>query len=397
MNKVLIVSFLILGCTAQFEPIEINNPASENGKYPRLFTDNTNTVFMTWYEETNDTTFLYYSKYIDESWSDPYLISQSDSWFVNWADFPSVIGVDGNAIAAHWLQKTPGGTYSYDVTIATSDSDFEEPFVPHSDNTPTEHGFASLVPLSDSSFYAVWLDGRNTMGGHGHDDEHSSDITSAMTLRGSLVTLGGEVIDEEIDPNICDCCNTSLVRTSNGLLAAYRDRTQNEIRDIYVNSYSFETNTWGNPKMVHNDNWQIAACPVNGPMMDTKGDNVAISWFTGANNEPIVKLAFSSDAGDSFTEPIIIDNSIPLGRVDVILTSDDIAWISWMTRVENSAVLKLAEVSKTAGVLGIHSISEINPSRLTGFPQLSKSNNSLMLAWTDIGDETSVIRTMIIQ
>lgn len=63
MNKVLIVSFLILGCTAQFEPIEINNPASENGKYPRLFTDNTNTVFMTWYEETNDTTFLYYSKY----------------------------------------------------------------------------------------------------------------------------------------------------------------------------------------------------------------------------------------------------------------------------------------------------------------------------------------------
>jgi len=34
------------------------------------------------------------------------------------------------------------------------------PVRPHADATPTEHGFVSLVPMTDGGFVAVWLDGR---------------------------------------------------------------------------------------------------------------------------------------------------------------------------------------------------------------------------------------------
>ncbi len=395
----LLISFLIAGCSTQITPFEIDNPASDNGKYPRLFTDNIGTVFMSWYEEHNDTTRLYYSAFENNNWADPELVSASDNWFVNWADFPSIIGVDGNSIAAHWLQKKPGGTYSYDVNIGLASSDFTNPITPHNDETPTEHGFASMIPVSDSTFYAVWLDGRNMDSGHGHDhsDEQLADLSKAMTLRGALIDLSGNLVDQEIDPSLCECCNTSLVKTNDGLLVAYRDRTQNEVRDIYVSNYSFQTNSWSEPNLVHNDNWKIAACPVNGPSMDAVNNKVAIAWFTGANDQPVVKLSFSSDAGITFADPIIIDNAVPIGRVDVVAETEETAWVSWITRSDDSAILKLAEVSSNTGIKHIYDISEIDPSRSTGFPQITRLDDGLMLAWTDISGENPRIITQIVQ
>jgi hypothetical protein len=399
MYRLLALSLIFIGCSYQLEQYEIENPANDQGKYPRLFTDNSGVVYMNWYKDNNDSTQLFYSMYDDDAWSEPQLIAESNNWFVNWADFPSIIGYDGKPIAAHWLTKTDGGTYSYDVSIALANSMFNYPFVVHDDNTPTEHGFVSMIPLSDSSFYAIWLDGRNTQGGHSHDhlDEHISDLSTAMTLRGALLNTKGEILDQEIDPSLCDCCNTSLVQTSNNLLVAYRDRSESEIRDIYVSSYSFINESWSTPTLVHPDNWQIAACPVNGPMMDAFNDNVALSWFTGADDIPLVKLSFSSDAGNTFSDPIIVDESMPLGRVDVLIENSETAWVSWITRSENSALLKLAKVSKNYGVLKIHTINEIDPSRSSGFPQLTKLEQGMMVAWTDISESKPKIRTKIIR
>ena len=393
MYKLLIILFI--GCSSPFKPMEITNPTKAQAKFPRLFTDNSGTVFMSWYEDVNNTTQLYFSTYKNNIWSEPTLISESDSWFVNWADFPSVIGINGNALATHWLQKSSNGTYSYDVTIGEAKNNFASPFVPHKDGTPTEHGFASMVPLSDSSFFAVWLDGRNTFEPHDHN-YRINDLSRAMTLRGSLIQKNKEVIDHQIDPSICDCCNTTLTQTSNGLLVAYRNRTEDEIRDIYASSYSLDSQKWSKPKVVHNDHWKIAACPVNGPMMDSIEDNIAIAWFTGAFNKPVVKLSFSSNAGTTFMEPVIIDNEIPLGRVDVILSSPDYAWVSWMSKTEKWANLKIALVSKSKGIMENYIISDISPSRSVGFPQLTKLSNGMMLAWTEINENKTSIRTMII-
>ena len=63
---------------------------------------------MSWYNTVGDTTQLYYSLNDGYNWNEPILLAQSDNWFVNWADFSSVIGYNGKAIAAHWLQKIIG-------------------------------------------------------------------------------------------------------------------------------------------------------------------------------------------------------------------------------------------------------------------------------------------------
>ena len=48
-------------------------------------------------------------------------------------------------------------------------------------------------------------------------------------------TLGAEV---QIDKRVCECCQTSATATPDGLLVVYRDRSQDEIRDIALVRYS---------------------------------------------------------------------------------------------------------------------------------------------------------------
>ena len=69
---------------------------------------------------------------------------------------------------------------------------------------------------------------------------------------------------------------------------------------------------------VHNDNWQIAACPVNGPALNAMGRRVAIAWFSAKGDQGHSFVAFSSDAGKSFTAPIPLDDASALGRVDIV-------------------------------------------------------------------------------
>ena len=68
-----------------------------------------------------------------------------------------------------------------------------------------------------------------------------------------------------IDEKVCECCPTSSVRYDDNLVIAYRNRDSNEVRDIFIARKV--GGNWMNPYPVYKDNWQIAGCPVNGPML----------------------------------------------------------------------------------------------------------------------------------
>lgn len=393
-----LLSVFLCSCSTEYEIKDLTNPsATKISSLPRLYTDDSGVLAMSWVEQESDTSKLYYSMFRDNIWDDKKMISKSANWFVNWADFPSVISSKGIPIASHWLQKIPGNTYSYNVEIAPfKNEQFSDSFVPHTDGTSTEHGFVSMLPLSDSSFYAIWLDGRNTAGGD-HDSHGSGGLATAMTLRGASFSTNGTMLNEaELDNSVCDCCNTSITKIENGLLIAYRDRTSEEVRDIYVKRMI--DGVWEESNLVFNDHWEIAACPVNGPALSSKDKTVAIAWFTGANEQAKVKLSFSFDEGKTFDRPIIIDQVSPLGRVDVLMENDNSAWISWMSRTENGAILAMRLVSSDGKILNQKTISEINPSRRTGFPQISKTeNNKIMVAWTNYNETKKSVRTVILE
>ena len=110
-----------------------------------------------------------------------------------------------------------------------------------------------------------------------------------------------------IDLRVCECCPTSAAVTADGPIVAYRNRSDDETRDIYVSR--LENGAWTEPRAVHADGWKINACPVNGPMLSARGRDVAIAWFTARDDQPRTFVAFSQDAGRTFGAPIRLDEA----------------------------------------------------------------------------------------
>jgi len=70
---------------------------------------------------------------------------------------------------------------------------------------------------------------------------------------------------------------------------------------------------------------------VNGPAVISDGSRVALAWFTSSANTPHVKITFSQDAGATFGQPIQVDDSENVGRVDTLLLRDGSALVCWLS------------------------------------------------------------------
>ena len=368
-------------------PTTLASPAGAGSRFPHLATPGAGGPVMSWLEPAAASMSLRYSRWAGQGWGPPSTVASGADWFVNWADFPSVVTDGEGHWGAHWLQKVPGGTYAYGVRIATSDDDgatWSAPQVPHGDGTATEHGFVSLLPWR-GALLALWLDGRNTGGDDGHD--HGGG--GAMTVRSAVVDYDGTMSgpDTEIDARTCDCCQTGLALAGSVAVAVFRDRGEDGTRDISI--VRLEDGRWSAPVPVARDGWRIDACPVNGPAVDARGDTVVVAWFTGAGGAR-VRLAWSADAGRSFAAPIDVDHGRVAGRVDVVLLRDGRAVVTWLRGNDRAAAL-LARPYTAAGPAGrAVEITGADASRAGGFPQVALAGDDLVFAWTESGPEPRV-------
>lgn len=405
MQKLYIIAIVILFVGSCYTEGKIHKipPPCERGGMPNLYITNDEQAMLSWIEFLNDSTdVLAFATLEGGQWSAPTIIAQGTNWFVNWADFPSLVSYEQHSeyLAAHWLQKSAMGTYDYDVRIAQSldrGKIWNPSFVIHKDGIEAEHGFVSLLPVGQGQVFATWLDGRytkteNISDGHDHEGQKG-----AMTLRGAFFNKKGRVMNEiELDSRVCDCCATSAALTSNGVIVAYRDRSEEEIRDIsIVRQVGLD---WTRPRSVTKDNWEIAGCPVNGPKIIAAENEVALAWYTLANDTAKVQVQFSEDAGANFGAPIRVDKGKPLGRVGMVFWKGGVV-VSWLEADDNEeATIQLAKVNPDLGIENRMTVTETSSSRSSGFPIIQRWNNQLLIAWTAVLDEeeNTTVQTALI-
>ena len=315
-----------------------------------------------------------------EQWTEPNTIAEGPDFFANWADIPGVIAAADGSLYAHWLAKTAADTYAYSIYLGHSSDDgatWQRLGRLNDDDTPTEHGFVTYV-REGGGIRAFWLDGRAMI------------QDGPMALRTSHIeeSVGpAQVLDERV----CECCSTDSTLTTSGPLVVFRDRSEQEVRDVGVVRRDHQE--WISTVHVNNDNWVIPGCPVNGPEVASDGASVALAWFTAADDEPQVRIAFSSDSGGEFASPILVDGDNPLGRVDVVLEGPGQAVISWLTVVDERAQLRLRRVS-SRGILGDPvAIATTSASRSSGVPRMIATEDKIYIAWVEVFDsEESRIR-----
>ena len=361
------------------------SPAPSNSSLSRLVRDEAGQVYLSWVNQDNELAQLVYSKLMDTGWSNPIVIGEGADWFINWADFPMLSVSNGN-MAAHWLRISDDGAYDYDIEARFYDEKnrmWSEKRIIHTDGVSAEHGFVSMLPISEqgeTNTLITWLDGRNTKAGEEYGE---------MTLRAGIFDSLGETLSEwEIDHRVCDCCQTSTAMTAKGPLVVYRDRSSDEIRDISMVRYS--SGEWTKPRTIHDDKWQINGCPVNGPAVSAKDDQVAVAWFTAKEDTPKVQLALSSDSGDTFSEPIVIASPETNGRVDTAILKADAIAVSWIDITEAHAKIMLSLFSSQGVLLHTSVVAKTSASRRSGFPIIESVGDSVFVTWTDVGETPQV-------
>ena len=384
----IILSLILSSCSGDKSDFEDwAPPKSAISVSPNLSLDKKGSPILSWMRIDGETVYLEYARLESNQWSPPITVSSGGNWLVNRADFPSVVQLTDSLWAAHWLVFTDPSTFAYDVFISLSrdgGKTWEEGFSPHTDGTISEHGFVSFF-ADESDVGVVWLDGRNMLGGHADESAqhvHSEGI-DGMALRSTKLTSTGLISeDQEIDDLVCDCCQTDISETPDGPILVFRNRTENEHRDIYFSRMI--NGQWSKSKPVAVDNWLIGGCPVNGPSVAANQNKTAVAWYTQAKGFGEVKVALSDNGSDDFDSPINIDSGEDvLGQVGLAPLEEGGFVISWMTHKEGTSGELRVQYIDDLGVTSQSIVKEnISNTRIAGLPQMVLHDENIVLAWT---------------
>ena len=387
----IILSFLtIFSCISKDVVVKEIRFLHENSNAQPSLVSGESSLSLSWISsnEGNKST-LNFSQLKEGKWTNTQTMATGSNWFVNWADFPAH-AINENLILSSYLKKSDSGTYTYDVILSLqklSGEKVKEDFLLHNDGVKAEHGFVSIIPNDNQGFFITWLDGRNTV------DNDLDGYHKPMTIRFAEITNKGDIIDEsELDSATCDCCQTSIAVTNKGPVVVYRDRSDKEVRDIYIARKI--NGIWGVPTPIHNDGWEINGCPVNGPKVASNSNNLAVSWFTVSNEKPTVNLSFSKSNGASFGTPIKINDDDAIGRVDVAFLNPQEVLVSYIEGDDVGTYLRIKKVSIDGKVSAPITISKIDGGRNSGVPQLEILDNDAFIVWTGFEGEKNQLKTV---
>ena len=348
---------------------------------------------MSWVEPAdNGARALKFARRVGDGWSAPITVYSGTRREDSPAEVPSVMASGPSRIDAVWTEVAHNSRAGYqeDVFTSTSRDDgasWLRPQPVNQDHTVSEHGYVSLAATGEETPAVLWLDGR--------DDkvQHRYHLMTAA--------IGATVEQQKmVDDDVCTCCPTALVRTEHGLLAAYRDHTADNIRDISV--VRRIDGQWTAPLAVSQDHWRINGCPTNGPALATDGRRVALAWFTAAGERPVVKVSFSTDEGASWSAPIVVSQDPAVGRAAVALFPDGTALVGWVNvnvdanASKGSGPALLARRVTPDGKLGpILSVGQSNAIR--GRIKLASSGETMLMTWVEDGDTAKVHVASIVE
>ena len=371
------------GWTLAVEPIP--SPATGTTSAPQLMVRGDRAI-LSWLENANFITTLKFAERTPSGWSEPRVVASGSDFVVNAADVPSVRVLADGTLAAHWNRQYGDDPEAYSLLLSWSKdggSTWSQPTTPHHDSTKTQHGFGSLFQAPGSGLGVIWLDGRAT------DPAAPDGANGSMGLWAAVYGADGRQISEQsIDARVCECCQTSVAETAEGVIAAYRDRSAEEVRDIYVTR--LVGGVWSAPAIVHNDGWKINGCPVNGPAVDARGRHVAVAWFTASANDGEAFIAFSDDAGRTFSQPVRIDDAACRGHVDVELLADGSAAVSWTESTEGHSQVKARRVEQNGARSPAVSVARVSGAE---YPRLAHGQGELLFTWSEIENGYSRVRT----
>ena len=213
---------------------------------------------------------------------------------------------------AAWNQ---GGDIRMARSLSWGES-FEKPV--HISDKPSKafSGYVSIAVAPNGDVYAVWLDTR--------ESSPNRDVYSLFVARSKDkgATFGKNV---KVADHVCECCRPNLsFGPDNEILVFWRHIYPGSIRDMTVAVSHDSGETFSGPARIAEDNWKLEGCPDSGVALARAGKRVYAAWLTEAT--PIVggvRMAWSDDAGKSWSPPILASQKILDANYPALSASED--------------------------------------------------------------------------
>ena len=324
-----------------FRAEPLANPSANASVQPNWSAAPDGSAILSWVEPVKNGEYsLRYAVRKGTAWSEARTVIAGRHFFRQPAEAPEVMQIGDKFWLAHWVEmpkESSEAEYIY-VSSSVDGVHWSAPLMAHKDRSEVQHGLVSMAASGPNEASLFWL------------ETPKGDDGPGYLMRSVVDASGKELREERLDDDVCDCCPTAVARTSKGLIVAYRDHTPDNIRDIAV--LRFENGKWSPSKIVHADNWRLDACPVNAASVASKGDHIALAWFTGATEPAKVQMLFSEDGGATLGKPIPVSAGPALGNTSLALSDDGGALVSWMERNSSGDARLLVREVSSAGVAG---------------------------------------------
>jgi hypothetical protein len=360
----------------ELKPLAV--PVNGSAMAPHL-SASANGITLSWVTLDGANASLQYAHRDGDAWSPVSTAASGKNWFLSAADVPSVRRLSNGTLVANWFVGTKPELEAYDLLLSYSTDQgrtWAKPFTPHHDGTETQHGFSSLFEMPDHGLGLVWLDGRDQS--NNTTDPEGGVMALRFTRFDDRWKQGADTL---VNMRVCECCQTGAALTTEGIITAFRDRSDKEIRDIAVSR--LDNGAWTPAAVVHADHYESLSCPVNGPAISARDKIVAVAWYTVQKDIGHTFAAFSSDAGRSWSAPIRLDVNQSLGLVDIELLDDGTAAASWVEFANDKRRFMVRRVEPNGHASAPTPVGGQEQGRLSGYPRMARVKDGLIFAWIE--------------
>jgi hypothetical protein len=262
-------------------------------------------------------------------------------------------------------------------------------FIAHSDR---ERGFAPPLPVTtdmesqrfealaldaDGSLFVAWLDKRNRVPAAQRGEKYPGAALAFAWSKDNGATVSQTRIAQD---NTCECCRLAVDFAAPGRPAVlFRNIFEGGVRDHAVTTFA-DPMTPGPIRRVSVDDWQIDACPHQGPALAIAKDGTYhAAWYTNGRARHGLFYARASD-GVSFSSPIAIGSADRRPSNPALLAADGCVWLAWK-EFDGEEIAINAMVSHDSGASWTAPSIVARTVQASDHPLLVANGRQVFLSW----------------
>lgn len=156
------------------------------------------------------------------------------------------------------------------------------------------NSFANALVLPDGKIAFAWMGGMLNM-----------KRIAGRALYYTTTSGNGEFSKPIlVDSYACPCCRNAMAVSPNGKVGiAYRTVREGNIRDVAFVFKPAGSDTFSRP-VISDDQWQLDACPENGPSLVVTNDENWLGWYTGGKNKGIYYAKLDNTGAVSYKKMV---------------------------------------------------------------------------------------------